>query len=120
MKSRLIAALILVSLLWWSIPAAFASSATTLAQDQTTQPSSNTHDHSCCPGAHARFIPPLFVKPGPAPIPCEEHPCCVKHGPENPPSLPGTTSIPRPGSDVLPATTPDQSGCNKIRITADA
>src|SRR6266568_295718 len=96
MKKRFIAALVLTVLAVWSVPGALAASSSSMAQKSGQQ--AGEQDHSCCPGVHSRFVPPLFVKPGPASMPCgEQHPCCAKQGPENPPSLPATTKLAAPG-----------------------
>jgi hypothetical protein len=95
MNRRCIAALLLGSLLWWSVPLVFAAKAL-LAQEsaqaaQKSSPSSPApaHKHDCCPGFHPAFSSPVFIK-GPASLPCgDEHPCCVRPRPDNTP-LPGS------------------------------
>jgi hypothetical protein len=106
MTKRLIAAVVLASLACWSIPVALASSVqiSVMAQKSAAQPASGAHDHSCCPGIHSRFVPPLFVAPSPADVPCDRHPCCAKQAPQNPPALPAASRTLRPGSDGVPVT----------------
>jgi hypothetical protein len=104
MKSRFIAALMLAMLALGSVPRAWAASSSA-----TQAKSAAGHDHSCCPKVHSRFVPPVFVKPGPASMPCgDQHPCCAKQGPENPPSLPATTRLAAPGSDGMVVAIADQ------------
>src|SRR6266567_1311464 len=106
MKNRFIAALMLACLAMWSVPGAVAASSSSTAQ-KSGQPVSE-RNHSCCPSVHSRFVPPLFVKPGPASMPCgEQHPCCARQGPENLPSLPATTRLAGRGSDGVLTTIAD-------------
>src|SRR5580765_7879835 len=106
MKSRFIAALMLATLALCSAPAAWAAPSSS-DTDKTNQAAGQ--DHSCCPRGHSRFVPPVFVKPAPASMPCgDQHPCCAKQGPENSPSLPATTRLAEPGSDTVVVAIADQ------------
>ena len=104
MKSRFIAALMLATLALWERAAGMGGFLLCYAGEEAAG-----HDHSCCPKVHSRFVPPVFVKPGPASMPCgDQHPCCAKPGPENPPSLPATTRLAAPGSDGMVVAIADQ------------
>ena len=105
MTKRLIAAVLLASLACWTVPVALASSAQTgsmMAQKSAAKPASSAPDHACCPGIHSRLVPPVFVMPSPAEIPCDQHPCCAKQAPQDPPALPAASRTLRPGSDGAP------------------
>jgi hypothetical protein len=122
MTKRLIAAVVLASLACWSVPVALASSAqigSMMAQKSAAQPASSAHDHACCPGIHSRFVPPVFVMPPPADIPCDQHPCCAKQAPQNPPALPAASRTLRPGSDGAPVTVAEHKLGVRIRPLAE-
>jgi hypothetical protein len=121
MKSRIIAAWLLASLVWWSVPTAMAGTSDTASvQPQAQRSSSGVHDHSCCPGLHLRIVPALLVTPAPADVPCERHPCCAKQAPGNPSALPEATQISRPGLDGLRKAAIDQAGTGSSGIAAKA
>jgi len=123
MKNRCIAVLLLASLIGWSMPVAFASPAKPLpqaAQESVRHSDSSGHSHACCPGAHSLLDPVLLVNAEPAAMPCgDEHPCCAKSGPHNPPTLPGTTKIARPDSEGSLATISEHCRAGRTRITAE-
>jgi hypothetical protein len=122
MKHRFIAALLLASLALSSVPVSLASSlaaGSSTAVKPAEPSSSNPHDHSCCPGVHSTFVPPVYVKLAPADLPCDEHPCCVKPGPENPPSLPAATRLARPDLQGTLATLPDHLTNTLNRVTSE-
>jgi hypothetical protein len=107
MKKRLTAAVMLASLAFCSVPAAFASSLQPAAP--TALAPSSRHDHSCCPGARSQFAAPLFSMPAPATIPCgDQHPCCTKPAPGNPAFLPAANNTVRPGLEAVVVTTADR------------
>jgi hypothetical protein len=122
MKRRLIVAIVLASLGVWSVPVTLASplpSGSSTAKKPSQQSSASMHDHSCCPGIPSQFVPPLFVTPAPV-LPCgNQHPCCAKQGPENPPSLPAATASARPGSEVMGATIANQHHDGRVRLAAE-
>lgn len=121
MKKRFIAAVVLASVGLWSVPVALASppQSRSSTEQKLAHPSSAGHDHSCCPGVTSRFVPPLFVAPAPASIPCgDEHPCCANPGPENPPSLPAATASARPGSEAVPAAIADRHHDGRAHMAA--
>ena len=109
MTKRFIAVLALASLSWWSVPAAMAMAMHSRphANHETAQPASEAQDHSCCPEGHSLFAPPIFVTPAPAPMPCQDYPCCTQQGPDNSPQLPGTIRLPRPDSGSFAERTAD-------------
>lgn len=122
MKHRFIAALLLASLALSSVPVALASSLTTgpsTAVKPAERSPSKAHDHSCCPGVHATLVPPVFVKLAPADLPCDEHPCCAKPGPANPPSLPAATRLARPDLQGILATLPGHPSNTLNRFTSE-
>src|SRR5215471_15534671 len=97
---RLIAAGLLASLMYLSVPAAFGSLAGMLRMAH--KPGETAHSgvghHSCCPGRHAKLERVLFVAATPLPMPCGNHlPCCMKRSPVNATSIPKMTSPIRPG-----------------------
>jgi len=100
MKRRIIAGVMLLTLAGWSVPTALAAATSLRTLKSEAQPSrSSGHHHSCCPGAHTNTDSVLFTAFVPAAMPCgDEHPCCTKQAPENPPSLPAVTQIPRLGA----------------------
>lgn len=123
MKSRIIAACLLASVLSWSVPTAMAGTSQTVTgppQAQSPASASGEHDHSCCPGLHERIAPALLVMPAPADVPCEQHPCCAKQAPGNPSALPEATQISRPGLDGLRTAATDQTGAGSSGIAAKA
>ena len=121
MKKRLNAALVLTALAGWSVQGALAASSSSIAEKSAQQAAVSEQDHSCCPGVHSRFVPPLFVKPGPASMPCgEQHPCCAKQGPENPPSLPATTKLAAPGFDGVLTAIADQDRDDATLVGTEA
>ena len=108
MKTKFIAALVLVGLCYWSVPVASAMQPkASTAEQPARHRAARMHDHSCCPGVHAEFVPPIFVNPTPAEIPCDQHPCCVKQGPENSAAVSAATTIPRPEVEGLVSAIPD-------------
>jgi hypothetical protein len=121
MMKRLIAALVLTALAGWSVPGSLAASSSSIAEKSGQQAAASEHDHLCCPGVHSRFVPPLFVKPGPASVPCgEQHPCCAKPGSENPPSLPANTKLTAPGSDGTLVAIADQDRDDRTLVGTQA
>jgi len=120
MSRRLIAAAVLASLLGWSVPLAQAWSWLDARMAQKAAPSSSSaaHDHSCCPGVHPQLVPPIFVKPAPADMPCSQHPCCAKQAPDNPASLPAVTRILRSQSEGLPVAFPGEGSRDRAMIPA--
>ena len=85
MKSRLIAAIVLVTLACSSVPLIFAS-AMPMHVRTPEKPA-----HSCCPGLHPR-VELLFVIPADMP-PCGGRmPCCAKSSPQSQQSLPAAKS----------------------------
>jgi hypothetical protein len=88
---------------------------------RSAQATSSEHDHSCCPDAHSRSLPLLFVTPAFATMPCgDEHACCAKHGPQNPPSLPAATWPSRVGSEGVPVTIAGQHFDGRTLTTVQA
>jgi len=116
MKKRLIAALVLASLPFWSVPAAMAI---TQHSSPAHSHAARMHDHSCCPGAHSRLMP-VLVNSEPAEVPCNQHPCCVKQRPENSATLPAAISIQRPDANGTQMTVSDRSieGHNGVSETS--
>jgi len=96
---KLLAAVILLSLSGGVAWAAAAETQPALASGtHTGQPVHPMQDHSCCPRIHKAFVPPTAAEFPPQSIPCREHPCCVSHAPDAPPSLPSASGTPGPGT----------------------
>jgi len=99
MARRLIAAGLLVSLMYLIVPAAFGSLPGMLKMMQ--RPGETAHSgaghHSCCPGKHAQLQPVLLVAATPLSMPCGNHlPCCMKRSPQNASSIPEVAGTARP------------------------
>jgi hypothetical protein len=116
MKKRLIATWLLASLACWNVPVTLAMPA---ASQKTSQQASEAQDHSCCPRFHMQLAARFFVVIPPAQMPCDDqHPCCAKPGPENPPALTAVTRVERPKAHVAVASaTPQnlQTECGVVR-----
>ena len=70
MRKRVIAAVVLASLAYFSVPASFASAkrSASLNSNGQRQPSPTAaQHHSCCPGFHSPFVEQLFVELAPVP-----------------------------------------------------
>lgn len=116
MRERFIAAMVLASLVWSCVPMLAMMPAAAMPHASPHHAAAGTHDHSCCPGVHSQRVPPIFVKAAPGGMPCDEqHPCCARQGPENPPSLPATTRS-RPDSHAVAAIVADHSRVSPARI----
>ena len=94
MVKKLIAALMLASLSWSSVPS--MAMIQSHARTASHTPASKADDHSCCPENGKPFLPSILPSPTSVPMPCEDAPCCAKQGPNESPSLPGTTRLSRP------------------------
>jgi len=120
MKKRFIAAIVLASLALWSAPAS-AQQPSAMNAEKPARQAGSTHDHSCCPGIHSRFVPPLFVAPAPAAMPCgEQHPCCAQPAPQSSPALPAASTNLRPGSGGVAVTIAEQHRDSRNRTVAEA
>ncbi len=118
MKKKIIGALVLASLSWWSVPTAFAAFSTSnRARSAPSSAKSKAHDHDCCPGVHPRPDSPLFVAITPPAMPCgDEHPCCAKPTPDNSFSLPAVNRITRPGPETIAVTIADKDAHSRRGI----
>lgn len=105
MTKRVIAALVLSSLMGWAMPSAFALGIRGPKLDR--HPSKAVEDHACCPKFHAQFLLPAVVPQSTPAMPCEDQPCCVKRAPENSPALPATNRTDL-GERLAPRGTPLQ------------
>ena len=104
MKKRWIAAFVLGSLFWSSVPFAMALSQPAAAEETFRHASPAKQDHSCCPGTHFALPPRLFLIPAQPKVPCgEEHPCCARPEHENPASLPATAKNAHPFVEISAA-----------------
>jgi len=122
MRKKVIAALVLASLAVWSVPVSFASakrSAPLNYNGRQPSPAAAQH-HSCCPGFHSPFVEQLFAELAPVPeMPCgDQHPCCARQVPENPPALTAASRVERPGSqsDFVSVTNPNASRGGAIAV----
>lgn len=123
MKRKLIGVLALLALgntpLTLATPLLHSGPATRTREQAVSSP----HKHSCCPNAQERFVPlmlvPLIVTPV-STMPCgEQHPCCAKQTPENPPALPIATSTQRPNPSGAPTAIADQNQGSRARIPVE-
>jgi hypothetical protein len=91
---KLFAAVILLSLSGGVASVARASASETqpvsTVRTNASQPVHHMREHSCCPGVHKILVLPIAVAFPPENVPCREHPCCVIHGSDAPPSLPAS------------------------------
>ena len=102
MKKQWIAAFVLGSLFWSSVPVAMAFSQPPVPGDKSVRHASPaTQDHSCCPSIHFALPPRLFLIPPQPTVPCgEEHPCCARPEHENPAALPATAKNAHPFVEI--------------------
>lgn len=84
---------ILFSVLSGVAPLAHAASQPSPAATTTGQPGQPMPNHSCCPRVHPIEIPPIAAEFPPDSVPCRQHPCCVSHAPDAPPSLPAASGV---------------------------
>lgn len=95
MVQRSIAAVVLATLCWLSVPVAFGSFET-VAVHRVQHDASPAHDQSCCPGSHPRISPAQFLAINSPAMPCgEQHPCCARQAPSNPSTMPVETKVVR-------------------------
>lgn len=118
MRKRFIAAVVLASLTYWSVPASFASaksSAFPNSHRPVPPPPSEAQHHSCCPGFHSPFVEQLVEELLPVPeMPCgERHPCCARQAPQNPPALTAASRVERPRSQSKVAVAAFKVSCGK-------
>lgn len=101
MRTRIIAALIVVSTVCWSMAPAASSLTLRWPSPSTKSKSASAHQHDCCPQPRGSFVPVLLATVPPATMPCgNEHPCCMQQSPDRSPALPvgKTSSRPDPTS----------------------
>ncbi|HEX4785634.1 MAG TPA: hypothetical protein VH350_14930 [Candidatus Sulfotelmatobacter sp.] len=121
MTKKLIGALLLALLALGNTPLALATPLLQSGLGTRTgqQASSNPHNHSCCPDAPARFA--LLIVTPVSTMPCgEQHPCCAKQVPENPPALPIATSTQKPNPSGVPMAMADQTQGSRAPISAES
>ena len=97
MQKRIIAGLMLVSLLCGSGTVTFASLASAPAMMQHAR-NSDEHSrsrHACCPSSRS-LAPTLFITSNIPAMPCSEHPCCARRAPQGPASLPAVSGAKSP------------------------
>src|ERR1700751_4912365 len=88
MVQKSIAAFVLATLGWLSLPVTFES-APIQSLHSSHQQASPAQDHSCCPQRRTWIPPDLFVAVTYPAMPCgAQHPCCVKQRPASPSSIP--------------------------------
>lgn len=96
MCRRLIAAGILASLTWWSLPVGPVLPMPFHTGRMARHSVGVGPDHSCCPGVHLRLVVPVPAQSQPAGMPCgDEHPCCARQRSGNPSFLPAANKIPK-------------------------
>ena len=96
MKRKIIAGAVLVLFAMSSASVVSVALTASALPHKATVATKKAHDHSCCPGAHAKaglaILAPLAFEP----TPCDKLPCCVKRAPGNPSALPAANRLQRP------------------------
>jgi hypothetical protein len=119
MIQRSIASVVLATLCWLSLPAAFGSLEVPSAKGFRRDAA---NDHSCCPSSHPRISPILFLAINATAMPCgEQHPCCVRQAPSNPSNMPVEAKVIRPGPErvlALIADAPSSGYSRNVEIVA--
>jgi len=90
MRSRPMAAFLVLMMVSWV--GSFAQTADTSVQTSPVAQSTpdGHHTHNCCGPLGAFLVRPTLPEK-PAGMPCgDEHPCCVRPGPQNTPNLPSS------------------------------
>lgn len=94
---RSIASVVLATLCWLSVPAAFGSLEVPSAEGFRRDAA---NDHSCCPTSRPRISPILFLAINATAMPCgEQHPCCIRQAPPDPSNMPVEAKVIRPGPE---------------------
>jgi len=124
MKTRIIAAVVLASLVCSTVPAAAAAKTPDSAHSDQSLDHSPSPDHSCCPGLHSPLTLPTLVALMPvSEEPCgDRHPCCARQAPENPSALTSATRIERPEGQTQFASIDEEavsSGASFLAKTSD-
>jgi hypothetical protein len=119
MIQKSIAAVVLATLCWLSVPVAFGSLEMLPAQ-RFQRDAAN--DHSCCPGSQPRISPILFLAVNSTAMPCgEQHPCCARRTPSNPSTMPVETKVMPPVPErvlAFIANTPSSGGGRNVETAA--
>lgn len=121
MIRRSIAAFVLATLTWLSVPMAFGSMAARMMHP-THRDASAGQEHSCCPRTRARMTPVLFVAANFSEMPCgTQHPCCARQRPASPSSVPVESKVIRPAAERTLADVADKpSGERSHSVEASA
>lgn len=109
MIRRSIAACVLASLCWLSVPVAFGSMPAGMMHS-ARRTASPAEDHSCCPRHQVRMTPALFMVATFPVMPCgEQHRCCARQRPASPSNVPAESKVIRPGAERMLANAADKS-----------
>src|SRR5215831_20535711 len=95
MPNKILAAVLLVCVICWSLPQATVAAVSLSPVHAST--AETAQEHSCCPRIHPQARPSFFAVLPPANMPCDSrHPCCLQQGQENGPALPSPKTDSRP------------------------
>jgi hypothetical protein len=116
MIQKSIAAFVLATLCWLSVPVAIGSmTAGTMHSAHHKAPPAQ--DHSCCPRPGARMVPVLFIAVNLTEMPCgAQHPCCVKQRPASPSNVPVQNKFTRPAAEQTLATFAEKTSSDRGRV----
>lgn len=119
MIHRCIASVLLATLCWLSVPAAFGPLEVPSAKGFQND---TADDHSCCPRSRPQISPILFLAINSTAMPCgEQHPCCIRPAPLNPSTVPVETKMIRPALErglALITDTPSCRGGRNVETAA--
>jgi len=116
MIQRSIAAFLLLTLGWMSVPVALGSVAagTMHLRHRDASPAQN---HSCCPRPGVRRAPVLSVVVSLPAMPCSpQHPCCLKQKPASPSNIPVQSTITRPAAERAIASSVERASPDYRRV----
>ncbi len=122
MKNRVIAAMMVVALLWGSGTVTFASLTYGPAMMRHAARSGQraAMPHACCPSSHPLTTPEFFVASNEPVTPCSEHPCCAKRRPQVPASIPAVNEGKSPDQRIVKVSVPLKFASTHDAIAADA
>lgn len=115
MIQRSIAAFMLATLGWLSVPAALGSPALR-AMHSVHRNASAAQNHSCCPRPAGRVTRVLLVAGSFPAMPCgPQHPCCARQRPGSPSNMPVEAKVVRPAAERVVADVADGPSAGRSR-----
>jgi len=121
MIQKSIAAVVLATLCWLSVPTVFVPLRTG-AGPRVQRDATSAQDHSCCPGSQPRLSPALFLAINAPAMPCgNQHPCCARQVPSNPSTMPVENKVVRPAAErvlALLSEEPSEGRGRLVEMTA--